>query len=581
MLDQAAAALIVLTAGVLVVVRRHLAAIWFRMEDPRTVGLFRIVFGALLLANLISLAPLHEYLYTAEGLLTGEQARAKYGKHWFSLLYEFDSIEFVTAYCGILWIACAAFTLGLATSITKWITWLLFIGLYARTGPASQGDHVFAGFAFYLCLSRCGESFSVDAWIRRRRDPCVPRHRAIPAWPRNLMLLSMIPMMCANGLAKAGRLWRDGDMFHVVLNEPIYQPFSMWEVSAVFGTNLFRVMTWVTHAFEILFPLVLVGIVVDLLRRAELPALGRPAVWIGRVLLLAIGIDVLVLADARLAAHELPHAIAVAAGLAIAAAPLTLGLARRIPERARRWLLGRRVWATLLVMFSGALFFVLRIDWFTGVPMACAILLFEGDELARAWSRLTRRPARPTGPARAIRGPLLRRRFVALLSGFHVLAVALIVLPHAKPPAPWRQTVERPLKWWVHGTVGIQFWAMFAEGDRGWVRSDLELVVHDGQGDAWAVGDGILPVGDDRALDRREKIRSNLRRSEPLRVAHARWVCRNFDASSRDDLTVTFYKVVWWVPTPEQLAELGPEEASARVEASRSMKEIDRHRCGD
>jgi hypothetical protein len=165
------------------------------------------------------------------------------------------------------------------------------------------------------------------------------------------------------------------------------------------------------------------------------------------------------------------------------------------------------------------------------------------------------------------------------LFGFHVLAVAAIVLPHAKPVAPWRETAERPLKAWVIGTIGTQHWKLVANGDRRWVaQPDLELMVQDGLGNSRLVGDGILPVDDPRALDRRQQIRQRLRSNAKLRAHHADWVCRHLDAPHAG-VVVIFYRVSLSLPSPEQLASIGPEAAAARVEASRRVVEIDRQSC--
>ncbi|MFV8756673.1 hypothetical protein ACNOYE_39520 [Nannocystaceae bacterium ST9] len=563
MIDVAAIALIVLVAAVLVVYRRQLAAIWFRSEDPRTLGLFRIAFGCVLLGNLSELAPLTEYLLSADGLMSGERARAS--GHQISLLYEHDSLEFVTAYVAILGVACVAFTLGLATAISKWLTWFLYLGMIARIGPAWQGDHLFACFLFYLCLARCGESYAIDAWIRNIRNPQQPRHRPIPAWPRNLMLLHMIPMLCGNGLVKTGELWRDGDMFFLLFNDPRMGP-SVWEVSALFGTNLFREATWVAQVWEILFPLVLVGIIADRLRRADLPSPTRVGVWLARGLLFVIGALVVALAFGCWDRIEVGSVLMLAAGMAIGLTPLTLALVRRIPERARRWIFGRRVWASLLVVFGGTLFFVLRIDWFTGVPLVCAILLFEGEELGWGPGSVA-----PPELARA------RRAAVAVFSTVHAITVALLVLPRAEPTSAWRKTLEAPARSWVENTVGRQFWRLIANGDRAWVQRDIELIVQDESGERHSVGDGILPVDDSRALDRREQIRERMQPRD--RAGHAHWVCRHL-ADPRG-ATVIFQKVTRWMPTPEQLVEFGPEAAAARVEKSRLAREFDRRSCVD
>jgi hypothetical protein len=584
MIDVAAWALIALIVVLLVVHRRLLAAIWWRTEDPRTVAVFRICVGALLLVHLVDLAPLLEWMYSSQGLATGEQARTLFGRGRWSLLYEFDSLAFVRTYAGLQWVVCAAFMLGFATPITKWLTWLLFMWMLARNGIDSGGDHVFAGFLFYLCLSRCGDSYSVDAWLRRRRDPTIAAHRSIPGWPRNLMLLQMIPMLCDNGLAKTGDMWRDGDMFYYALNRPFGSATPSWEVSALFGTNLFRVMTWGIHAFEILFPLAIVGLVIEFARRHESISPTPANRWLTHGLYLAIGIDCIALAYWKWGFDlHLPLVLTVLAGLAIGGGPLTIRLVRRMPEAARRWLLGPVVWAAILALFGALLLFVVRIGEWTGVTMCSAILLFEGDVVARTLARVVRRPVQPTGPTVPLSSKPLRRGFIALLSGLHVLAITATLLPHAKPIAPWRVLVERPMHQWIKLTVSHQFWRMFAQtGRASWSVIDLEVVLRGEHGEVFYIGDGMLGPDDHRVMDRRLKARTNLSKSERYRDLHARWVCRNFTLpDGGQDFTVELYRVVERMPDPEDLAELGVDRARERMAASRRSKLLHEHDCGE
>lgn len=582
MADLAAWALITMLIALGVVHRHLLAALWFRTEDPRTVAVFRIGLGALLFLHLVSIAPIYEYLYSGEGLLTGEEAHTRFGKGTWSPLYSWDSAAFTRGYQILQWVACAAFTVGLATRVTGWLTWFLLLSLLVRNSIDVGGDQVFAGFLFLLGLARSGESYSVDAWLRRRRHPDIEAHRPIPAWPRNLMLFQMIPMLCANGLAKSGALWRDGDMFYFLLNHPAMAPFSTWEVSEIFGTNIFRVMTWFIHAFELFFPLAILGLVIEFVRMqppAPLPPVAR---WLSWLLCCVIGLDLIVLTQLVWGFdRELGHAFGLLAGAALAVAPLTMALMRRVPASIRRWIFDPRPWATVLFSFGVLLLCVAQVGRWTGVTMCSAILLVEGNRIGRAFAAVFRQPARPTGLPAPSAGGARRAVLVGLLSSFHVLAITAPLLPHDRETAPWRRTIESPLRRWIGLTTYSQFWKMFAKGNRSWSASNV-VVELAGDDETVPVSDGVLGPDDDRVLDRRWKIRSRLLESERYRTMHARWVCRQFTLPSGGrDFTVVIWREHERLPSPAQLAEIGAEEADSFVQGSRRRSMLLSYPCSE
>lgn len=580
MVDLAAWALITMAVALGVVHRKLLAALWFRSEDPRTVAVFRIGVGALLFLHLVSIGPIYEYLYGGEGLVTGERAQSMFGEGTWSPLYSWDSAAFTRAYQVVQWVACAAFTVGLATRLTSWLTWFSFLAMLARNSIDAGGDQVFAGFLFLLCLARCGESYSVDAWLRRRRDPSLASHRLIPAWPRNLMLLQMTVMFCAAGLAKSGEMWRNGDMFYFLLNHPAWAPFSTWEVSALLGTNLFRGMTWSIHAFEILFPLAIVGRVIEFVRTHPQVPLGPVARGVSWLLCCGIGLAIVALTEQAWDYQlQLGPVLGIFAGAALSVAPLTMALVRRLPASIRRWVFDPRPWAAVVVSFGVVLLCVAQVGRWTGVTMCSAVLLFEGDRVGRAFAAVFRRSARPAGLALPSSGGLRRVVLVGLLSGFHVLAMVAPLLPHAKPTAQWRETIEWPLRRWIHLTTYTQFWKMFAATS--WNTSNLVIELR-GDDETLVVGDGVLGPDDERSLDRRWKIRSRLLANDRYRTMHARWVCRQFTLPSGSrDFTVVIVRERVRIPSPEQLADMGAEGADAFMLASRRRASLLEYPCSD
>jgi hypothetical protein len=135
--------------------------LWLRMDDPRSIGAFRIVFGICALCNVNGLWELFEYLFTDEGLFVTDVAREVMAREQFegfgnglgddpigffgwagfwqwlkgpkySLLF-FDSTP--TFFWIHLWafeLAMAMFIVGLWTRYTKWIAWFLFHSITLR-----------------------------------------------------------------------------------------------------------------------------------------------------------------------------------------------------------------------------------------------------------------------------------------------------------------------------------------------------------------------------------------------------------------------------------------------------------------
>lgn len=570
-MDIAAWVFIVLCAVLAAVHRGWLCALLRRTEDPRTLGLFRVAAGGLLLAWTLDLVPLADYLFSGDGLVSGASARARFGRgvRW-SWLYGSDSPKTVRIYLALMGASCTALTLGLGTRVAKWTTLLLLQGLVSRNAVYLGGEQVLSSFLFYLCLSKCGEAYSVDRWLAARRGAV--GLTAIPAWPRLLMILQLVPMFFANGLAKSGAMWRDGDVFYYLINHPHFARAEMWGVSAIAGTNLFRAMTWAAHVFELTFPLAVLGVFVRINSTLAWPELGSRGRRLAIVLPPLIGANIVVLAALRWPPDtpvHLPLATCLLGGAAIGLAPL--GILRRLP---RRWIdvaLGRGPWVTVWVALAAQLFFALRIGWFTGLTLCAAILFFDGAAIGRAMAKLRLRPLE-TEPNRP---PMTRGRGLAVLAicALHTVAVSSAILPRNRPAAHWRSTLERPLKRWLEWTTGAQTWRMFAPNGARAV-TDLEVVMVDGQGREHSVGAGLVDakmIDSPWSLIKRHKIRRRIsgRNGARFRAEHARWACRKFGGALHGEVTVVVYGTRMVMPPP---AALAADRAAALAQYDRSLR---------
>lgn len=439
--------------------------IFLRAEDPRAIGLFRIVFALVTLANINGLSDLFIYLFTDEGLFLTDVAQEVYAKEqfagfgdgiggdphgffgwggfvefWkgtkFSPLFFWDSPTAFWLHLGAFELACVCLVVGYKTRWAKWATLLLFHAITLRNQVFWEGtENVYRCFLFYLCLSRCGAAYSVDNWLRCRKlraegrlseadgpgagaglapSPERPRglapiYRLIPAWPRMLMLLQLAALYCSTGIVKNGDIWAKGDAFYYALNLDHFYRFEPQQLSAIFGTTLFRLSTHVTHYWEAFFPLVVLGLVVRFIRREQLPLLPGWQRWVVRGCWLGIGLVGLAVVQITLPVHIPGHTRPGAWSLAtwqrwfpplwLSGMALVGGLfwwlGTRPPTLRLRgrsytldldwfctWFLGRRVWLGLGLVFHAHLLVMMNIGWFTPATMATYIIFLNGNEIA-------------------------------------------------------------------------------------------------------------------------------------------------------------------------------------------------------
>lgn len=166
----------------------------FAREDPRMFALFRIGLGLITIQNFWNLLMHWRLLWTDEGMFTHDETLARLGRtalagwteqagffdgwavlkfFWgkFSLLYFDSSPAFVQLYLVILFGVLVLYTIGFRTRVTGWLALLLIFSLYNRNAVYLEGhDTVFKCIWFATVFARTDAAWSVDNWIRRRRE---------------------------------------------------------------------------------------------------------------------------------------------------------------------------------------------------------------------------------------------------------------------------------------------------------------------------------------------------------------------------------------------------------------------------
>lgn len=228
---------------------------WFAAADPATLGLIRVLGGAMMFyTHAVWSIGLTDFL-GPRGLLPAESVKLLQQD-----TYAFSYLWWVEGSPALLWTAhiaalvvLAMLTLGLFTRVTSILALVITLSYVQRMPGALFGlDQVNTMLALYLAVGPSGDAYSLDRWLRSRRVGAqLPvRH----SWMANLAVRLIQVHMCIvylfAGMAKlVGMAWWDGTALWMAFGNLEYQSLDMtWMASYPLLINL---MTHVTIAWEL------------------------------------------------------------------------------------------------------------------------------------------------------------------------------------------------------------------------------------------------------------------------------------------------------------------------------------------
>jgi hypothetical protein len=229
-----------------------------------------------------------------------------------------------------------------------------------------------------------------------------------------LMIQQVAALYCSTGTVKNGTVWASGDAFYYALNLDHFYRFEPQQLSAIFGTNLFRINTWVVHWWEAFFPLVVLGLVSRFMRREKFAPLPTWQRWTVRACWLMFGLTacciVVITLPVHIPAKKTGAAWSLAewqrwfpvlwiSGMAVVAGLVALGKRRpQLLDWICTWLFGRRIWLSLGIIFHAHLIVMMNIGWFTPATLSTYFVFLNGNELAHLLRRIGARLARMRVP---------------------------------------------------------------------------------------------------------------------------------------------------------------------------------------
>jgi hypothetical protein len=202
---------------------------WFAPTDPATLGLIRILAGAMLFyTHLVWTLDLSGFFgphgWLSPSTVTALPEHSIWSWSWF---YWIDSpVLLWTVHVAAL-IVFALFTIGLWSRAMSILAFLATISYINRASLTQFGlDDTNAMLAMYLMVGPCGATYSVDRWLKRRRaggqfatEPSIGANVAI-----RLLQVHMCVIYLFSGIGKIqGVNWWNGNAILMAVANQEYQ----------------------------------------------------------------------------------------------------------------------------------------------------------------------------------------------------------------------------------------------------------------------------------------------------------------------------------------------------------------------
>lgn len=241
---------------------------WFTPSDPATLGLIRILAGAMLFYTHLVWSLDLESFFGPEGWISPAALKPA-GEMRIGAWTYFNFIHSTTG----LWVAHVAalvvlllLTIGLFSRVMAVLAFLVTVSYANRVPQAWFGlDDINALLSMYLMVGPCGAAYSVDRWLARRKASGQGRARewgpASPSTSANLAIRLMQVHMCLVYLFSAlgkleGESWWGGQAIWLSVANLEYQSLDMtwlanhrWLINAmthftVFWELSYCVLVW-------------------------------------------------------------------------------------------------------------------------------------------------------------------------------------------------------------------------------------------------------------------------------------------------------------------------------------------------
>ncbi|MBP7578935.1 MAG: HTTM domain-containing protein [Candidatus Obscuribacter sp.] len=225
---------------------------WFAPEGTLTIGIYRILYGILILQiALVHLNGRFSEWYGNQAVIPLPTVIKHfwYNEPRFDLFLLFPQTEpTFTIFYFVLVLSAFCLTFGLFSNFSAMLVWLLLLSMHHQDPyNINGGDAFLRAVGPFLALSHCGDHFSLDAIIDKKRGITRPERRA--PWAQRLIQVQLALVYWQTFVCKvSGGQWLDGTAVYYATRLDDMLRFPLPLVSDY--RPMFTMATWFTLIIE-------------------------------------------------------------------------------------------------------------------------------------------------------------------------------------------------------------------------------------------------------------------------------------------------------------------------------------------
>lgn len=220
--------------------------------DPRSLAVFRISIGLLLLVDLAIRAADLEAMYSDVGMFPRGKISFHFPSIWsWSFHFASGSSGFEAILYGLAGCLGLALAAGWQTRLTTIGSWLMLLSLHHRVPPILSGaDTLLRMLLFWGMFLPLERVWSLDWWLahRRRAEAPVEGFQPVLSVASVAILVQMALMYLCSAVFKTNHAWLSGQAVAGILANNFFA--SRLGTSLLSFSRLLAVMTWGTLALE-------------------------------------------------------------------------------------------------------------------------------------------------------------------------------------------------------------------------------------------------------------------------------------------------------------------------------------------
>jgi hypothetical protein len=223
---------------------------FFKPQPPTPVALYRILYGLMIIADLILLRPDWLTWYGPQGLFRLETMRLLAPGPRINIFLLLPQTVFaVNVFFWVFLVLAVCLTAGFMTRFSTIAVYICLSSIQDRNPYIlHSGDTLLRVTGFFLMFAPAGAALSIDSLLRLRKGRSHAEVALRAPWAQRLIQIQMAVLYFATFYSKTlGDSWKDGTAIYYVLRLDEFQRFP---VPLIHNLFLLKVLAWGTLLIE-------------------------------------------------------------------------------------------------------------------------------------------------------------------------------------------------------------------------------------------------------------------------------------------------------------------------------------------